>query len=126
MSPVFRRFFQLVVVLALVLAVGGHWAVLQSLAWMRMAVQYSRTVPLTVALQKTFDGRHPCKLCQVVKEGKKADQREVKKVEIKPDFFCDLDRAPVCPLAAFPAISSEPARLSSRGDSPPRPPPRVA
>ena len=65
-----RRLLQLAVACALILAVGAHWIVLQSVAWAGMVINYSQNAPLTVALQKTFDGAHPCKLCKVVEEGR--------------------------------------------------------
>jgi len=69
-----RRLLQVSVAAALIIAVGGHWAVLQSVAWVSMAVTYSKTDSLEVALKKTFDGRHPCKLCAAVKEASKRNK----------------------------------------------------
>ena len=54
-----RRLLQLAVACALILAVGAHWAVLQSVAWTGMVISYSQNAPLTEALQKTFDGDYP-------------------------------------------------------------------
>ena len=69
----------------LICAIGGHWAILQSVAWVGMVINYSQDSSLTVALQKTFDGEHPCKLCKVVRAGKKSEQKEASlKVETKP------------------------------------------
>jgi len=122
-----RRFFHLIVGLALIAAVGGHWTLLQSVAWVRMAVQYSKDAPLGVALQKTFDGRHPCKLCQVVREGKGSEEkRSAKQAEIKLDFFCMQDVSLPASPASFPAATSSIFLLPSRADAPPRPPPRVS
>jgi hypothetical protein len=77
------------VVIALVLSTGGHWALLQVCAWAGMVVSYSQTDSLADALVKTFDGDHPCKLCKVVKEGRKAEQEKpaALKVEQKLDLF---------------------------------------
>jgi hypothetical protein len=77
------------VVVALVFSTGGHWALLQVGAWAGMVVSYSQTDSLADALVKTFDGEHPCKLCKVVKEGRKAEQEKpvTLKVEQKLDFF---------------------------------------
>ena len=47
------------VVLALVVMIGGHWALLQSAAWVRMAVKFSEKETLVVALEKTFNGKNP-------------------------------------------------------------------
>jgi hypothetical protein len=77
------------VVIALVLSTGGHWALLQVCAWTGMVVSYSQTESFTAALQKTFSGEHPCKLCKVVKEGRKAEQEKpaTLKVETKFEFI---------------------------------------
>ena len=50
---------------------GGQWIALQAFAWSRMMVVYSRQGTLTEALVKTFDGRHPCKLCRAVQDAQK-------------------------------------------------------
>ncbi|HEY2951339.1 MAG TPA: hypothetical protein VGK40_02085 [Verrucomicrobiae bacterium] len=65
-----RGFIKMAVALALVLAIGGHWAVLQTAAWVGMVISYSQDSPLKEAVVKTFDGRHPCKLCKAVQAGK--------------------------------------------------------
>jgi hypothetical protein len=48
---------------------GGHWVLLQSVAWTTMIVTYSQDSTITAAIQKTFDGAHPCNLCQTVSAG---------------------------------------------------------
>lgn len=54
---------------SLLLASGAHWVLLQGVAWTQMLVDYSRTESVTSAVAKTFDGKHPCRLCdRVVKE----------------------------------------------------------
>src|SRR5207302_5152905 len=63
---------------------GMHWVVLQSVAWLGMAVTYSHETCFTEALAKTFDGRHPCKLCKFVAENQKSEKKpDAKKVETK-------------------------------------------
>ncbi len=73
-------------VVALVFLTGGHWALLQVCAWTGMVVSYSQTESFTVALQKTFSGEHPCKLCKVVKEGRKAEQEKPATIKIDSRF----------------------------------------
>ena len=69
-----RRRFHLVCIAAvaavsLLFASGAHWVLLQGVAWTQMLVDYSRTESVTSAVSKTFDGKHPCHLCnRVVKE----------------------------------------------------------
>jgi len=55
--------------LSLLVASGAHWVLLQGVAWTQMLVDYSRTGSVAAAVAKTFDGKHPCQLCdRVVKE----------------------------------------------------------
>ena len=35
-----------------------------------------KSAPLTEALAKTFDGRHPCSLCKMVAEGKRSERKQ--------------------------------------------------
>ena len=123
-----RRLIQLFVALSLVTAIGGHWFVLQSVAWVSMTVDFAQTDSLGVALRKTFDGEHPCKLCKVVRAGKQAEQKQpLLKVDTKLDLL----------LARSPALAYAPSRVnwllpdfsasaSLRTHSPPVPPPRAA
>jgi len=122
-----RRLFQLGVVAALILAVGGHWAALQSVAWVSMAVTYSKTAPLSVALKKTFDGEHPCRLCLAVKKGQQQEsQREMIKIEAKLDFLCLQQFAYVHPALPFSLLSPRSDVALPRAEAPPTPPPRFA
>ncbi len=61
---------------ALFVSVGGHLALVQSLAWGNMLLEYSHGTSVTEAAKKTFDGEHPCHLCKVVKEGRKQEERK--------------------------------------------------
>ena len=122
-----RRLFQFSIAAALIIAVGGHWAVLQSVAWVSMAVTYSKTDSLEVALKKTFGGQHPCKLCVAVKEGKQEEQKQpVLKIETKLDFVCLQAIAYVHPALPFTLLSSSSDVALPRTEAPPAPPPRFA
>lgn len=111
------------VVLSLILTMGGHWAALQTVAWVGMAVEFSETEDLATALSKTFDGKHPCRVCQFVREGKAAEKKSDAQVDLKKldsfiavrtqFFFPPLTQTSVCDLLPF----------RTRGDSPPTPPP---
>jgi hypothetical protein len=118
---------QLLIAFALVTAVGGHWAILQSVAWLGMVVTYSQDAPFVVALEKTFDGEHPCSLCKAVASGKKTEKRQAaKKSETKLDLF---RFAPECflgfPLEAL-RVPEIPVFPTSFAEAPPLPPPRCA
>ncbi len=114
------------VVAALALTLGLHWAVLQSAAWVGMAVKFSQDSSFGVALGKTFDGQHPCQLCKFVENGKKsAPKDEFSKVSLKLDGLC----APAAWTLTSPQISTDaspaPLFLTARFLAPPVPPPRA-
>jgi len=113
--------------MSLVCVVGGHWALLQSLAWVGMTINFSRTDRLDVAIEKTFNGQHPCHLCHFVAEGKKSERtKEVAKADTKLDLISS-------PCFSLPTPSQHSVELTAclvsgclRLDAPPSPPPRLA
>src|SRR5262245_58646171 len=105
------------VVLSLVFALGWHWVILHSVAWVSMATEYSRVLPLRDAIVKTFDTSSRCTLCKFVAEGKKAEQeKNVKKDVLKLDFFVVQERLTLYPPLAFELLpasgDSAPERLT--------------
>lgn len=55
---------------------GGHWGMLQGVAWAGMFVTYaSQEASLPEAIEKTFSGDNPCKLCTAVQEGRGQEQK---------------------------------------------------
>ena len=117
----------MLVVFSLVVMVGGHWVILQSVAWVGMVLNFAQTAPLDVALKKTFDGKNPCSLCTAVDEGK---QSERKAGLLKLETKLDLCLAPCALLLDAPppaAVAAGAAEIAlPRGESPPTPPPRSA
>ena len=117
----------MLVVFSLVVMVGGHWAILQSVAWVGMAFSFAQTASLDVALKKTFDGKNPCSLCKAVDEGKQSERKAgLLKLETKLDLCLApcavlLDAPPPVAVALGAAETALP-----RGESPPTPPPRSA
>jgi hypothetical protein len=61
-------------VLALCLLIGLQWLALQSVAWTTMLITNAKCAPLRTAIAHTFDGAHPCSLCQVVNKGKNSEK----------------------------------------------------
>ncbi len=113
------------VVLALVLVTGGHWALLQTVAWVRMAVSYSQESTLREALVKTFDGQHPCQLCKVVRHGERAAQnKDAPKPITKLDLFLGAKQVTLFSSLRLPFQINSIAPMTSRRDAPPTPPPK--
>jgi len=111
----------------LVLAVGGHWVFLQSVAWVRMTMSFSQIAPLDKALKMTFDGEHPCALCKAVKEGKKSE-RETERCTLDKRmdwFFAERFFVVLHPMERPPVLAAA-ELVFSRTEAPPRPPPRAA
>jgi hypothetical protein len=59
--------------LMLAMLVGGHWGMLQMVAWTGMLIDYSRDNSFATAVAMTFDGEHPCAICHEVDRGIAAD-----------------------------------------------------
>jgi hypothetical protein len=121
----------IVCLLALLMTLGAQWYVLQSVAWARMLVQFSRAEPLAEAIEKTFDGKHPCSLCIKIKAGREEEKREqqknpLAKAEFKPELFIESPEliAPVPDFLSDDAVPFVPHRRFGPSYSPPTPPPR--
>ena len=113
------------VVLALVLVTGGDWALLQTAAWVGMAVSYSQDSTLRKALVKTFDGQHPCQLCKVVRHGEKAAQdKGAPKPITKLDLFLGFKQITFFSSLRVSFQINSIAPMASRRDAPSVPPPK--
>ncbi|MBM3835584.1 MAG: hypothetical protein FJ403_20395 [Verrucomicrobia bacterium] len=85
-----NRWHNSIAAILLIFSIGGHWAVLQSGAWVGMFINFSQHDPVSEALVKTFDGNHPCRVCDFVAEGKKSEKKEgPQAVKMKIDFFLE-------------------------------------
>jgi hypothetical protein len=72
---VFRCVGRIITIFAICCAIGLQWIALQSVAWTTMVFEYSKHAPLCRAIAQTFDGAHPCALCQVVNKGKNSEKQ---------------------------------------------------
>lgn len=63
-------------VVALFALLGGHWAILQGVAWVNMMLSYSRdTGSLALAAEKTFSGQYPCNMCRKIQEEHQKEEK---------------------------------------------------
>jgi hypothetical protein len=110
---------------ALALSIGLHWGFLQSVAWVGMVVSYSHDGGIGEALEKTFDGKHPCCLCKAIAEGKKSEKRpESEPVAKKFEFSYSRTVFVFSPPTHFWEVGGLEERADSAGDPPPSPPPK--
>jgi hypothetical protein len=108
----------------LCVTLGFHWGLLQSAAWVGMLVKYSQEGSFRDAVSKTFDGQHPCPLCKLVSAGKKSEKKPEAQLDLQK---FDLFAAQTAAFRFPPATRAEFSFIlltSTRGDAPPRPPPR--
>ena len=126
-AVLFKRIAKVAVILTVALSVGLHWALLQSLAWTGMLVTYAQQTSIREAITKTFDGKHPCRLCKLVREGQQSEKSKesllpLVKIESLPcaTAFVLTPPTPLLPPTAPDSLAS------LRAESPPIPPPRAA
>lgn len=118
--------------LACIHLIGGHWAILQSVAWVGMLADYGRAHGAKRALEMTFDGNNPCSLCRAIK-AKKADEEKQQDLPVEK-LAKAVKIAPLLPGTTFQPPSRDifsveewPALrvvAATRSHAPPRPVPR--
>lgn len=121
------------VVLLLCLALGLQWALVQSIAWAEMFIDFASEGSVIEAVEKTFDGQHACPLCAKVKEGSHDSRRRQSPQEDDTEKDLDADAADAVLVShvglippAAEALSFAPLRevLIKRNERPEPPPPR--
>jgi hypothetical protein len=121
------RLARFIAILAAVQILGGHWLLLQSAAWVGMMMDFARHDSLPVAIEKTFNGTHPCQLCKTVSKGRDAEH-EQQMAKLAVQFEAVLaPRLVVPPPNEAPWIYPAHCRMAcARTLAPPTPPPLVA
>jgi hypothetical protein len=114
--------------LAMFAVAGGHWAVLQSIAWGQMLYTYSQEAGFVAGAQKTFSGEAPCSMCKSIVEAKK--QEEKAPATIKVDKKSDKALVVFGKLVPLPIPSDvtyhvSPSKFFTRSEAPPTPVPIV-
>lgn len=113
--------------LAMFSIAGGHWAVLQTIAWAQMVRDYSQTTSVAEAIEKTFSGEAPCSMCKSIAKAKHQEEKAPatvkldKKAEVFPLASSALAYRPVPRDFAYPAPAS--VAFAARADAPPVPVP---
>ena len=106
---------------------GGHWAVLQSVAWANMLADYAKADTLSVAVAKTFDGKHPCDMCQSISNSKKTEEKPATlKSDKKIESLAGASQVVLQGSLPFSVwICRDVLMGAGRTDAPPVPPPRL-
>ena len=117
-----------VAAVAMFFVAGGHWGALQTVAWAGMLWNYTQADgSLLSGVQKTFDGEHPCTMCDSIKTAKEKEQSKpatlvaMKKIEAFPAPLRAALPLRDCRDFAFPAAAD--VRPVARADAPPVPVP---
>lgn len=116
--------------LAMFSIAGGHWAVLQTVAWAQMLRDYSKDATVAEAVEKTFSGDAPCSLCKQIETARQKEEKAppMLKIDKKSESF--TSPVSVCLLPPpetnfiYPLINSLAGPLRLEG--PPRPVPKAA
>jgi len=123
---VLQRIGKILVIAALVLSTGAHWAALQTVAWTTMLAANWSNESFSTAISRTFDGEHPCPLCKAITAGKKSEQKkEFTFAALKLEFPPMTEKVALIPPKPFPSFSSTDTFARSFFQKPPVPPPRI-
>ncbi|CAN5802432.1 hypothetical protein BH11VER1_BH11VER1_02730 [soil metagenome] len=131
MKRLFQSFFCLLAALHLL---AGPLGVLQLVAWSQMIKDYSQEKGLVAGVMATFDGKHPCKMCQKIS----ASEQQEEKKPVLPESKIDLVSKwlGMLPTMELPTLNWRDAVMVVRfaapvsshsqwGSTPPVPPPRL-
>jgi len=121
------RFARLVLIVTLVLTTGLHWAFLQSVAWTVMLADNLNHGSVAQAVERTFDGKHPCSLCKAIAAGKQSEHKAQFTVQLKKLEYTASQKSPVLGQPPrFDLISLSLILPETPAAPPPSPPPRAS
>jgi hypothetical protein len=121
--PVFRFITSALIGAAIFLSVGGHLAVLQGIAWTTMFQDFARMDSLSTAIEKTFSGKHPCRLCKEITKASSTPQenKDSQIPRVKLSEF--IDQRIIIPIMACARPFAHPFRPTHRPNNLSYPPP---
>ena len=104
---------------------GAHWMLLQTVAWTTMLADNLQSKSFHIAVEKTFDGKHPCCLCKAIAAGKQSEKKtefsfQSQKLEFPPLNGNIVLIAP----SQFQLLPLENSSAKSFAQKPPLQPPR--
>jgi hypothetical protein len=102
-------FGRIAAVASLFILVNGHFGALQAVAWGKMLWSFThQNGSLLVAAKQTFDGEHPCHMCDSIQEAKKQEKKS-------PEIFAGTQKIELFSLAPGNLL---PERFGVRFDFP--------
>lgn len=111
--------------MTLVLSTGVHWAALQTVAWTTMLATHLRHDSLAEAVNKTFDGQHPCCLCRAIAAAKQSEKKSAALAPaLKMEFPLPAEKIRLFPPSQFTVLPVPNRFAEPLADKPPLPPPR--
>lgn len=123
----FVRLGHAMLIVALLAATGGHWALLQTVAWSNMLANNLQSASFSEALVRTFDGKHPCNLCHEIASAKKTEKKsELPNLGKKLEFTSERPAFVFSAPTDFVLLIAMAESLASWSEAPPTPPPLAA
>jgi hypothetical protein len=123
---VLARCGKVLVVAALVLTTGLHWAALQTVAWTTMFANNICCDSFSCAVCKTFDGEHPCCLCKAIAAAKQEQKKtEAILAALKMEFPPMTGKLNLFPPARFEIVRVKDTFAEPLPSKPLLPPPRT-
>jgi hypothetical protein len=120
------RFSRSFVALVICYSIGGHWIGLQSIAWASMVVNYSQQCSIAKAIERTFDGEHPCDLCKHISKARDTEKKQdSRSLNAKADLICTTRRVVLLPPFSYFDYPDLISSVGSSLDRTPYPPPRA-
>jgi hypothetical protein len=108
---------------------GGHWAVLHSVTWSEMILEYSSRGSVAEAVYKIFTSEDPCHVCEeAAEEHEKQERHASGRADKKSELFSATCAALLHDPAGRPYLypSTPEQTRGLRSDAPPRPVPKLS
>jgi len=112
-------------IVAMIAASGGHWIVLQSVAWTTMVIANAKHADIRLAVEKTFDGNHPCPLCKCIEKGRASEKKhDIQIAAGKMTWFYEAPSVALKPPGNLQWQHARDVFAQNRKEPPPHQPPR--
>jgi hypothetical protein len=119
-----RSFLRLSLVAALLCGLDAPAVLLQGYAWTTMLLRGARSGSISRAITQTFDGEHPCAVCERVR-GSAPAQSLSAAPQPKADVFLPLGAPAPAASRERVVVAVRFAAVPSRAAAPPVPPPNA-